>query len=50
MKDARQELSYSQARIVGDTAWVGTESITTHDQYGSHGSMPPTIRRSRYLE
>jgi ketosteroid isomerase-like protein len=34
MKDARQQLRYRQARIVGDVAWVGTESTLTRDKDG----------------
>ena len=42
MKDARQQLRYRQARIVGDMAWVGTESITTHDKDGKPSSSLST--------
>ena len=34
MKDARQTLRYRQARVAGDIAWVGTESVVSHDKAG----------------
>lgn len=38
MKDARQALRYRQARVVGDIAWVGSESIISHDKDGKPSS------------
>ncbi len=34
MKDSRQTLRYRQARVVGEIAWVGTESTVSHDKAG----------------
>lgn len=34
LKDARQQLRYRQARVVGDIAWVGSESLTTREKDG----------------
>lgn len=42
MKDARQELRYRQARIVGDVAWVGTESSISRDKDGKPTSSLST--------
>jgi ketosteroid isomerase-like protein len=42
MRDARQELRYRQARIVGDIAWVGTESVITRDKDGKPSSSLST--------
>ena len=42
MKDARQALRYRQARTVGDIAWVGTESVVSHDKAGKPASSLST--------
>src|SRR3990167_4625146 len=42
MKDARQELRYRQARIVGDIAWVGSESLISHEKGGKPSSSLST--------
>ena len=42
MKDARQTLRYRQARVVGDIAWVGSESFISHDKEGELSSSLST--------
>lgn len=42
MKDARQELRYRQARVVGDIAWVGSESVISRDKDGKPSSSLST--------
>ena len=42
MKDASQDLRYRQARIVGDIAWVGTESTVSHGKAGKAASSLST--------
>ena len=42
MKDALQELSYRQARAVGDVAWVSSESVLSHDKDGKPASTLST--------
>lgn len=42
MKDARQQLRYRQARVVGDIAWVSSESIISHDRDGKPTSSLST--------
>jgi ketosteroid isomerase-like protein len=42
MKDARQALRYRQARRLDDIAWVGTESVVSHDKAGKTASSLST--------
>lgn len=42
MKEARQAFRYRQARVVGDIAWVGTESTVSHDKAGKTASSLST--------
>ena len=42
MKDSRQTLRYRQARVVGDIAWVGTESTVSHEKAGKTASSLST--------